>query len=259
MSTTAFEERTARLAAPATKDVDDMPDGYNPDLAYVMAVFSSAMYNLWQDSPLQLPTGWSVTQQFYYTDLFGETVPIGAVLESSSAVTVAFRGTQTWQEIVVTDADALTAIPSWTSYYIVHLGFNNLYYPIRQNVMNILDGIYFGQRPLYITGHSLGGALATLAALDYASNNAPYPVAEVYTFGSPRVASYITLVQYYDSPGRPGTYTYRVARPNDIITKIPPPGLYYHVDQLCSLSGTTSQDGYSFHSIDGYIDLLNPA
>ncbi|CAN0306134.1 unnamed protein product, partial [Ectocarpus fasciculatus] len=41
---------------------------------------------------------------------------------------------------------------------------------------------------VYITGHSLGGALATLAALDHRRR---YPEAKVtmYNFGSPRVGN----------------------------------------------------------------------
>lgn len=41
---------------------------------------------------------------------------------------------------------------------------------------------------LYVTGHSLGGALATLATLDHRRR---YPTANVtmYNFGSPRVGN----------------------------------------------------------------------
>lgn len=39
------------------------------------------------------------------------------------------------------------------------------------------------------TGHSLGGALATLAAIDFTSLQSVYPV-EIVTFGKPRVGNF---------------------------------------------------------------------
>lgn len=50
---------------------------------------------------------------------------------------------------------------------------------------------------MYITGHSLGGALATLAALDHRRR---YPDSKVtmYNFGSPRVGNrYLVLYVSY--------------------------------------------------------------
>jgi len=254
---TSIPAETTLAAAPAA-----VP--YNANLAYTLAVFSSATYNLYQQSPLQLPTGWSVTSQFFYDDVFGNSISIGAVLESSTAVTLAFRGTQTWQEMVITDCNVFPSTPDWMQYYSILAGFNSMYVSIRQAVMNILNGITFGTRPLYLTGHSLGGALATLAAADYAANAASYPVTAVYTFGSPRVGSYITFAEYYNgvtpvNPNSISSYTYRVARPSDVVTLIPPGPLYYHVSQLETLPGTTAQDGLTSHSIDSYISLLDPA
>jgi predicted lipase len=40
--------------------------------------------------------------------------------------------------------------------------------------------------PIYFTGHSLGGALASLAAAEFAKK---YKLAPVYTFGKPRVGN----------------------------------------------------------------------
>ncbi|HYR29618.1 MAG TPA: hypothetical protein VEU30_14200 [Thermoanaerobaculia bacterium] len=258
MTTHSTETVRASLVPAEAGSSDVLPSGYNADLAYSMAVFSSATYNLYQQSALQIPTGWTLNSQFYYTDVFGNSVTIGAVFESSTAVTLAFRGTQTWQELVITDCDLLPATPGWIGYWIVHLGFNNMYSPIRQSVMNILNEIVFGTRAFYITGHSLGGALATLAAADYTANNAGYPVTAVYTFGSPRVVSYLTFAQYYNGASGISNYTYRVARPADVVTQVPTPPLYYHVSQLVSLAGTTNQDGLTSHPIDAYIDLLDP-
>ena len=48
---------------------------------------------------------------------------------------------------------------------------------------------------IYVTGHSLGGALATLAAHDIKKQFPHYPVT-VYTFGQPRVGNYAFAKEY---------------------------------------------------------------
>lgn len=69
----------------------------------------------------------------------------------------------------------------------VHRGFYKAYQEIRQQLVYSLEqvGILQGKE-LYITGHSLGGALAILAAYDLTKVYG-YPPKAVYTFGMPRV------------------------------------------------------------------------
>lgn len=64
----------------------------------------------------------------------------------------------------------------------VHRGFVKAYDSVRAGLVHLLPpGV-----SLVIAGHSLGGALATLCAEDLAGD---YPVADVITFGSPRVGN----------------------------------------------------------------------
>jgi triacylglycerol lipase len=71
-------------------------------------------------------------------------------------------------------------------------------------------------RPVWFTGHSLGAALATLAADRYAREVAP--PAGVYTFGSPSVGN-ATLGAEYRAHGIP---TFRVVHHHDIVARVPP-------------------------------------
>jgi hypothetical protein len=66
----------------------------------------------------------------------------------------------------------------------VHLGFSSALRRSWGQVEAVLDEA--GDRPLFLTGHSMGGALAVLTACRLARAGRP-PVA-IYTFGSPRVA-----------------------------------------------------------------------
>jgi triacylglycerol lipase len=74
-------------------------------------------------------------------------------------------------------------------------------------------------RPIWFTGHSLGAAVATLAARRYGTARG------LYTFGSPRVGD----AEYRDRFSLP---TYRFANDNDIVCHFPPEGLYQHVGSL---------------------------
>lgn len=87
--------------------------------------------------------------------------------------------------------------------------------------------------PLYVTGHSLGGALATLAAYKVFIYQSGANLAQVYTFGSPRtVQSHLAELIDQDLEGK----IYRVVNGYDIVARIPPriPIIlsYHHVDKL---------------------------
>ncbi|MEQ1597114.1 MAG: lipase family protein [Casimicrobium sp.] len=92
---------------------------------------------------------------------------------------VALRGTD-----IVPDwlTDATIGVSSGPTGTPVHMGFNSTY----QSFATEIQAYFKSHRPttIHCVGHSLGGALATLAA-DYLSANTGATV-ELYTFGSPR-------------------------------------------------------------------------
>lgn len=85
------------------------------------------------------------------------------------------------------------------------------------------------QRTLWITGHSLGAGLATLAA-ERARRVARFAVSGVYTWGSPRVGDE-TFKQKYAGLGL-ADRTFRFVNNTDIVPKIPPGDAYTHVGLL---------------------------
>ena len=119
---------------------------------------------------------------------------------------VAFRGTEQAKiKDVLTDAwlapaghnpERAAAGPLWGllpdfAEPMVHSGFRKAYDAVRGPLLALVDSVTGGGDGwvVYVTGHSLGGALATLLASDLASRPDPKPRLAVYTFGSPRVGN----------------------------------------------------------------------
>ena len=85
-----------------------------------------------------------------------------------------------------------------------------------------------GSRPLWITGHSLGAALGTLAGRRL-KNDRFDTIRAVYTFGSPRVGDE-KFARLYNLP------IFRFINHNDIVTKVPP-WPYKHIGESVHING----------------------
>ena len=109
----------------------------------------------------------------------------GFVAYSDRFATLAFRGTEADRiRDIKADAKATqTACPTGGR---VHSGFKEQYDDVAIRVEDLLDQDGAKGKPLFITGHSLGGAVATIAARRL---TAEHRVAACYTFGSPRVGT----------------------------------------------------------------------
>jgi hypothetical protein len=82
-----------------------------------------------------------------------------------------------------------------------------------------------------ICGHSLGGALATLLALDVAANTI-FKNPTVYTYASPRTGDNAFTVFYNHMVPN----TIRIANRMDLVPKLPMPPLYDHVSTPSELN-----------------------
>lgn len=148
----------------------------------------------------------------------------------------------------------------------VHSGFSGVEKRLTHQIAQVLPE---AQR-YWITGHSLGGALATLFAVRL--SDARFNVAGLYTFGSPRVGCRC-FAQHadYALKGR----HFRVVHGNDIVPRVPRPIRFRHCGQQVYIDrkgravlspGVFSQFadrvlGYRFdlvrdHFIDSYVQAL---
>ena len=135
-----------------------------------------------------------------------------------------------------------------------HRGFMSAYFAVRKSLLEAMDK--FEGQHVIVTGHSLGGALATIAALDiqYNLGSKRDLSFEVYTFGAPRVGNR-AMVESYN--GRiPNSY--RFVYGWDIVTRIPRTWQGFdHVDEAIQLGSRWTWQvlsrRFSDHSIEGYI------
>jgi len=138
------------------------------------------------------------------------------LLQNEEALILACRGTEPneLQDIIHDIKIKLT--PSSSGIGKVHSGFKDALNKIWPNVVDEIKSAR-GTKSVYFTGHSLGAAMATLAAVR-TSRLSNFPeVNGLYTFGSPKVgnAQYIKLIDELCVPHN------RWVNNVDIVTSVP--------------------------------------
>lgn len=137
----------------------------------------------------------------------------------------------------------------------MHQGFTAAYLSVRNQIHD-----YLRTHPVSnvtLTGHSLGGALATLCAVDVQYNFSNQVAIEVYTFGSPRVGN----DGFRESFNRRVPDSYRFVYGMDMVAALPRPWQgYRHVDAEHRLGPRLSINFLSRrvkdHEIQNYIAAL---
>lgn len=156
-------------------------------------------------------------------------------VEAPFAVLV-FRGTSAF-ETWLSNLNTLQA--GWDAGGLVHAGFKNEFYKIWDELNGRLSEIP-PDVPVFYTGHSLGGALATLAA----SRRSP---AAVYTFGSPKVGDTAFALSLREVP------VFRVVNNRDLVALLPPsriPFDFCHVGETCHYPGGMGPETVPSMTID---------
>jgi triacylglycerol lipase len=160
--------------------------------------------------------GWRLTRtKSLQSAAGGPTSTRGLVVRGWGGTIVAFAGTdplvlRNW----LTDFNALRVND-------IHLGFEQAVASIAPQLRQVIDQA----GPLFITGHSMGAALAVIAAKQLNGSNATV----VYTFGMPRCGDATFAVEYAALQ----EHTYRLVHGDDIVPTVPPPELgFRHVGRL---------------------------
>ncbi|KAL6728722.1 hypothetical protein Aduo_010464 [Ancylostoma duodenale] len=166
--------------------------------------------------------------QFSFPCQDGECSAYVAQLPKYNAIALGFRGTQKTGQLVEQVLDAL--LSPWKRW--VHGGrISEYFHDVFWKLWHHLDDwilAYIREHPdtdVWISGHSLGGALATLAA----SHLVKLKVLEnpdkvkLVTFGQPRVGN----KEFADAVDEEVDYAYRVVHYHDLVPTIPKAGFWH--------------------------------
>ena len=194
-------------------DSDSRAVGFSMQTAYYLAHCSLAAYNGPGDWPKILALGDSI-RPFQCGEFYG------FVAAQRDVAIVAFRGTELIGNALTDVKTALIRHGIFPG--LVHLGFSRACDAVYPAVRVLLTGLD-RRLPILVTGHSLGGAMATLVAHRLAAER--FPVRAVYSYGSPRPGDRI----FRDSYRIPH---YRFVNDNDLVPHLPLRWCYHHVGCL---------------------------
>ena len=211
-------------------------------LTFALALASEAAYDDFDGKPLRLPQGWELAGRWTGWDpVFrsGSEEKYGLLLratDGSGAYIVAFRGTASLDDVLddgdVPKATFTPTVGTLSTPVRVEAGFYGIYndtgagmaQSMRQQLQDLLAK--HTPRSIYVTGHSLGGALAHLFAFDLSFGAYASAFTRLTTFASPRVGdggwrdAYETRI--------PSTNSARVYNQQDLVPKVPPKDFGYH-------------------------------
>jgi len=158
----------------------------------------------------------TVTTSEFENSLETDVTGYVAVDSTNDLVVVAFRGSESVRNYLA-DADFPVTSTDICEYCTADEGFWNSWLEARDDVLGAVTSAVesYPSYQLVVTGHSLGAAIADLAAAEL--RNKGYDAA-LYTFGSPRIAN-ATLSDYITNQAGGN---YRVTHYDDPVPRLPP-------------------------------------
>lgn len=192
------------------------PNIYDPANAAALVQFAADAYNVAASrqsaaDPVCLPTSATAIWDSV-TDTHVK------ITQSATDIVIAFRGTadvRNW----FTDLDARMVVAG-SGGVKVHAGFHLALSMVFPQVEKIIKQAAAEKKRIWLTGHSLGGALALYCAWCVIANEKANPLTGVYTFGQPRVGN----AAFRDSwPFKAGldACTFRIVNAVDLVPHLP--------------------------------------
>lgn len=237
------------------KPVDPYKTKLNSHTAFHMALCSECVY---MDSEANML---AFLQEYDSDYLSVKLIDIdgsqAAYIEHDKYIVYSFRGTDEAKDWLTN----VNAFPDEWNGGKYHRGFSRGF----DKVWEALDDAYWEKRraqrrPVFLAGHSLGGALATCCAGLF--NYRDWPFMGLYTFGSPRcVEKHTSRVFNMESKEK----TFRFQNSSDIVTRMPARAMgYSHTGHNMFIDGSgviQTDSGFWIRFVDfvsvAVEDLLN--
>jgi triacylglycerol lipase len=150
----------------------------------------------------------------------------GVIASKDEALIIAFAGT-----------DPLNLVNWVSDFYLgqsdadAHEGFQNAAAAVWPEVGAVIERCMKEKRRLFVVGHSLGAAIATVT-VDRARREKGLETAQVFVFGAPRVGRAEFVARYNAAFG---PTSYRLVHGRDIVATVPPSELgFHHVGRFLS-------------------------
>jgi triacylglycerol lipase len=241
------------------KEIQEYTTKMNSGNAYWMARLSKEVYDKTSNSD-QKPDENGILNDIMKDDPgfisvigFNKNSSQAAVIEHEKYICMAFRGTNELADWI----DNINAISEKALFGEFHRGFYqsvmDIWGPMYQTYRSLMDK---ERRPIFFTGHSLGGAMATVAASIFVFND--WPFTSVYTFGQPRVMSRETS-RIFNAECK--NRFYRFQNNNDVVTRAPARLMgYSHVGSFIYISEEKKlhdDPGFWFKFVDYFDGALN--
>jgi lipase (class 3) len=204
-----------------------MRAAYSDRMAWILASMAHLAYDHYEDNGKlkELFEAKLASGGFKLVDYFNDpkTDTQAFLATSGDYAVLAFRGTEvSKKQDVITDITA-SQIPVIEGG--VHKGFQDAYNSVKDKIEVSLSSL--PKMPIYVTGHSLGAALATVATQELEQHPLFRDrIAACYTFGSPRVGN-----SKYDRSFKAPIY--RMVNTTDIVTVVPLLAMgYIHIGDI---------------------------
>lgn len=159
--------------------------------------------------------------QLYFVDK-GNTQ--GFIAANNEFVIISFRGTEPNNLKDWMNNTRISLILGYGGH--VHRGFSEALDDIWDDIVTLLPQFQDQNQPIFLTGHSMGGSLATMTAVRLGDKYYQH-IKGIYTFGCPRMGD-SKFVENYDKIF--SARTFRMVNHRDIVTRLAPRSFgYLHV------------------------------